>query len=99
MNDELSKRQLRYLKEQERKGLERWEAMDEEEQLKTRVEFIDWFVHKAEIRENTLVYELPTLLDDAHVRARNLGLLNDPEFQKTWAELELDFRARIEEHE
>jgi len=93
----LSKRQLRYLEEQERKGRERWAAMSKEEQEATWRKFGAWFERRAEKSQGTFPYGYETLFDDAFVKARNLGLLSDPGFQAQWAKLELELRETLEE--
>lgn len=97
MMEELNKRQIRYLREQERKGRERWEAMDEDRRAMTKVVFWDWFLNRLE--RTKYAFSAETTLNDAHVKARNLGVLYDPGFGTTWAEVELHIREKTDELE
>jgi hypothetical protein len=93
---EISKRQLRYLKDQERKGRERWEGLTADEQEEEWLKFKQWFLRRLEKSESSFPYGFEILLDDAHVKARNVGLLNDRGFQVHWAKLELELREMME---
>lgn len=97
MTDNLSKDQMRRLQRAEQRGRERWEAMNAEERNGALAKFLLWFNRRLESELNVLSVTYETVLEDAHVKARNLGLHADPQFQTTWAGIELDLRKMIEE--
>jgi len=73
--------------------------MSEDERDIQKIVFWDWFNKRIEKESNHILSTYETVLADAHVKARNMGLHADPEFQTTWAQVELHMLNRVEELE